>query len=51
MKVWFSGETAQDALRLGVTLQPGENEVADDIGLQLVEAGLAEAAADEEEKS
>ena len=40
MKVWFPGETAQESLRFGVLLVPGENEVDDAKGERMIACGI-----------
>ena len=40
MKVWFPGETAQESLRFGVLLKPGENDVDDAKGEAMLKSGL-----------
>ena len=40
MKVWFSGDTAQESPRFGVRLDPGENEIPDALAEVMVAVGL-----------
>jgi len=42
MKVWFTGETAQESLRFGVLLTPGENEIADEKAPAMLACGLVQ---------